>query len=153
MLITAWLKPARLLAGPEGAPGMRLSSTLRLENVEWCPPLYHIHPTWNTNLLLRLSSKFSIVFILRLLHMQQMILRKAKIDKVVKTCLLTPAYHGIPQTYSLFNFLVEKINVITYSDIRGSYKASGIWVNTKHQLKQQTALEIMLLTTLPIISV
>ena len=152
MLITVWLKPARLLAGPEGAPGMRLSSTLRLENVEWCPPLYpiHIQPTWNTNLLLRLSSKFSIVFILRLLHMQQMILRKVK---VVKTCLLTPAYHGLPQTYSLFNFLVEKINVITYSDIRGSYKASGIWANTKHQLKQQTALEIMLLTTLPITSV
>ena len=58
---------------------------------------------------------------------------------VVKTCLLTPAYHGIPQTYSLFNFLVEKINVITYSDIRGSYKASGIWANTKHQLKQLKA--------------
>ena len=51
MLITAWLQPARLLAGPDGAPGMRL------------------------------SSMFLIVFMRRLL--QHIILRKAKIDKVV----------------------------------------------------------------------
>ena len=77
MLITAWLQPARLLAGPDGAPGMRL------------------------------SSMFLIVFILRLL--QHIILRKAKIDKVVtlrvifrhrQQKLLTSIYC----IYHLYNF-------------------------------------------------